>query len=364
MPSTIICPNCRRPQEDSGRLTCADCSAILPSTHTTAPATTTQSRPAAAATSALDEFSIPQRPTGAMTLLRNDLRSEDKGRPQSGWLDNIMPAKKPKETVESDAPVKARAIREVSKPASAPIIPAEEAPQEAQAQGSGLGPGFRPEPEPGPSRTTRSRPRPRCWPPRRTAPPALNQQVPIIGVAAGVTFGFVALLALLQGKDGLLGLLVLLTVAILGASIVGIWNRPEGSKSLLARVCGVRADISCHGFRADFPSRSRDGTAHGSRLPGDPCQGRRDAGRSSQFVRHHECPPDHARSRATPPGRRRANPARRANSLVLLRRRRPSVSRSWAIAASRWSSPCSGRRWLAGSTARAWFDTIRPVPTS
>jgi hypothetical protein len=219
MPSTIICPNCRRSLEESGRLTCPDCSAILPSNHSAPVATATQARPVSAAASALDEFTIPQRPTGAMTLLRNDLRSDDKSKPQSGWLDNIMPAKKPKEPTETEIAPKPRAIREAIKPAApvdhSPAIDSKPLPKSVPA-----------------SVPARSELTPvRVQTPSSVQEPDLHPQVPIIGLVVGAIFCLLAALALLQGKDGLLGTLVLLTAGILGASILAIWQREAEKKA-------------------------------------------------------------------------------------------------------------------------------------
>jgi hypothetical protein len=225
MPSAIICPNCRKPLEESGRLTCPDCSAILPSNHPTAPLAAIQSRPAPAAMSALDEFTIPQRPTGAMTLLRNDLRSDDKTKQPTGWLDNIIP-KKPKEGTEVETAVNPRPIRESSKPPS----PSDDSALEVKARPQPRVPASAPSPVASPARIERPTPDHGSLLSSSTrTEPSLNHQVPIIGVVTGAIFALLSTLALLQGKEGLLDTVLLVTVGVLGASILGIWQR-QGAK--------------------------------------------------------------------------------------------------------------------------------------
>src|SRR6185312_2307859 len=90
MPTQIVCPACRRPQEDSGRLTCPDCGTMLhPDPSPVGPSAEKGAQ--GSSSSALDEPAPSQtRPSGAMTLLRNDLRTDEKYN-QSGWLENILP---------------------------------------------------------------------------------------------------------------------------------------------------------------------------------------------------------------------------------------------------------------------------------
>jgi hypothetical protein len=161
-----------------------------------------------------------------MTLLRNDLRSEDKGKQQSGWLDNIMPTKKGKE--ETEVAAKPRAIRETPKPVAPEAVPAPEPRAKLQ-----------PKPAPVPQTLASNpvrdeRPTPdqgSFLPVSPVEESGLEKKVPILGVAAGVSFALLSLLSLLQGKEGLLGTLVLLTTGTIGASILGIWHRKQTQKA-------------------------------------------------------------------------------------------------------------------------------------
>src|SRR4051794_20185256 len=92
MPTTIVCPNCRRPQvpqEASGRLTCPDCDATLSPNFYGAGTSDEEGDPGAS--SALDFPSSGQpRPSGSITLLRSGLRSEEKNQQQAGWMESLF----------------------------------------------------------------------------------------------------------------------------------------------------------------------------------------------------------------------------------------------------------------------------------
>jgi hypothetical protein len=174
--------------------------------------------------SALDDFSIPQRPTGAMTLLRNDLRTEDKNKQQGGWLDSIVP-KKPKEA-EPESATKPKAA---PKPAMAPAYTADDNHLEPKA----------PKPAPKPASPSRAERIELASTSAPTSAPvvametvsAVAQTIPVGGVAYAVAFVLIASLASLEGKGGLLGVLLLVTVGILAASVFGVWNRQGKQKA-------------------------------------------------------------------------------------------------------------------------------------
>ncbi len=165
-----------------------------------------------------------------MTLLRNDLRSEDKNRPQSGWLDNII-TKKPKEVGEAE-PAKPRPAREAMIPGFPSDDDGPDLKKKAQPVVAAAAAAPAPVRTPAPSPVRAERPMPPAEHPQATVPttePQAQSKVPIPAVAYAVVFVLTAALASLQGKESWMGVLILVTVGLLAASILAVWHR-DGSK--------------------------------------------------------------------------------------------------------------------------------------
>jgi hypothetical protein len=165
-----------------------------------------------------------------MTLLRNDLRSEEKNKQQSGWLDNII-TRKSKDAPEIETATKPRPVREPQMPAySTPEAPPEPRVKPQPVAAAVAVAPLAPAPAPIPTRVERPMPLPsKLAEPSLDPEPDQKPQVPVGAVVYGAVFAIVALVASLQGKDGLLGVLIVLTVGLLGTALLGSVNR-EGRK--------------------------------------------------------------------------------------------------------------------------------------
>ena len=218
MPDQVHCPDCRRlqrPREEFGRLICPECDAILsPGVLEAAPA------PGA---SALDEAMPAQtRPTGAMTLLRNNLRSEEKDK-QSSWLENILPRRAkgpadPEAVSPNRGPREPEGMAAGKKSPPGPHCPVPETPDDS------------PTPPPIVAEKTAG---PRFA--EETAPAhregADGRRVSLLGTSMIVAVCAIASVALLPGHETWAGVLFLLTVALIGASSLAILHRRQGQRA-------------------------------------------------------------------------------------------------------------------------------------
>ncbi len=219
MPDQVYCPACRRqqkPREEFGQLICPECEAMLPSGDSEAGS---HEMPTGSGTSALDEaMSSPTRPTGAMTLLRRNLRTEEQDK-QSGWLENILP-RRPKAPANPEPPQSSRAPREsevmraVKRTSPEPHceVPetAEELPVTAMINAVKASP---------------SPTRPKSVPAHRQKSTAQN--VSIAGALTVLGFGAISAVSLIPGQAVWASVLFLLTVALLGVSVVALWQRRQ-----------------------------------------------------------------------------------------------------------------------------------------
>jgi hypothetical protein len=228
MSNPVFCPSCQKtqdPQLRSGRLSCPDCGVIVPSDQSGGrrQAGTPDSNPS---TTALDEPSLgQQRPNGAMTILRHDLRSEEQNK-QGGWLENLLP-RRPRIPTEQEPEPSPRAVREPSpaatrqgpRPGSSRRAP--ERPRAAEVPSTPYPPLEKPS-------VARSQP-PKAAPVHPEASP--GARVPIVWGLTVLGFGSIASVALLQGKGLWATSTFLITVFLLGASILGILHRHEAKKA-------------------------------------------------------------------------------------------------------------------------------------
>ena len=218
MSDSIYCPDCRRPQrprEQFGKLFCAECDADLTSR---APEAREPVEAKASGPSALDEAMPSQsRPTGAMTLLRNNLRSEERDK-QGSWLENLLPrrGKGPAEPEPSTAnrdPREPEGMTTGKKAPPGPHRPVIEAPDESPSPAPILA-----EPAAGPTAPGRGE-------------GTEADRGSILETLTFIVVFAIASAALLPGNEAWAGVLFLLTVALLGASIVGILHRRQARRA-------------------------------------------------------------------------------------------------------------------------------------
>ena len=207
MPVQVICPNCGLTQgrlDEEGRRTCQQCGQTLAEETGEAPVDDP-------GTSALDELPPDRaRPTGAMTLLRNDLRSEEGNRPGGGWLDNILP-RRPKIPDGQNPNAGDRDDRRhsglsaVEKRVAAPPPPIPEATSPLP------GPGVPEPPSVLPGLPTGRRPA-----------MASGRRSAIVTALTLLAFAMVSLAALFEGEAVWANVLFLMTIALLGVAVLGV----------------------------------------------------------------------------------------------------------------------------------------------
>lgn len=226
MPTMIVCPNCRRsqvPLDESGQLVCAECSATLTSgLHESG----SRDEPAdpRSSTSALDFPTSGQpRPSGSITLLRSGLRSEEKNQ-QGGWMEGLFARRGKTPSDQEPSPVN-RVDREpdeeIISPRSSTRSTRIDSPFSAEEPS-------RPAPDPA-DRAEASRP------PRPTAPsdrdPTPPDRIPIAGILAFLLVAAISTVALLRGWGPWANSVFLLTVFLLGVSILGLLQRQQARRA-------------------------------------------------------------------------------------------------------------------------------------
>ena len=223
MSDQIRCPGCRKlqsPQEEFGQLICPECAAVLPSPDSEDGA---PEQAIAPGSSALDEAMPGQsRPTGAMTMLRNNLRGEERDK-QSGWLENLLPRRgkgpaNPELSPANPGPRDPESVTAVKKTPPGPHRSITETPDEF--------------PSPAPivvEKTAEQPPIARIVPDHREG--SARRRISITGPLAVIVVGAIASVALLPGNEAWASVLFLLTVALLGVSFVAILHRRQEKRA-------------------------------------------------------------------------------------------------------------------------------------
>ena len=223
MPDPIYCPDCRqprRPREESGELLCPECATIL------APDGSVAGEPAVAmapGASALDEIPSNQaRPTGAMTLLRNNLRSEESYK-QNGWLENLLP-RRGKGPTEPESPPTNRGQREPEVATTGkkpPIGSSRPIPRTADEPSKSA-----------PMVVEKAARLPIAEPTPPGQPEGADGgRVSILAVLTIVVVCATASVALLRGMAAWSSVLFLLTIGLLGVSSIGILHRRQARRA-------------------------------------------------------------------------------------------------------------------------------------
>ena len=244
MSNQVFCPSCQKPQYPqikSGRQVCHDCGVALPSSFSEANRPFEESHPGSSST-ALDDFStVPSQPTGAMTLLRSNLRSEQQSK-SGGWLDTILP-RRPKMPIDQDSPPSSRVNlepSEVSNELEPPRRPTRNAPEPAFPSSS-------PEPRTSDTSDVVSR---------------SGKAASIVAVVTVLAFGSIASVGLLRGKSAWADVMFLATIAMLGVAILGILNRKNARRAFwqgfalfgLGYLALAFAPWSPHQIRVELPT--------------------------------------------------------------------------------------------------------------
>jgi hypothetical protein len=222
MPTLIVCPTCltnQEPVETAGRLRCPECATVLAATSKAVH----ESEPVISV-SALDEPGPNQKkPTGAMTMLRQGLRTEDSTK-QSGWLENMM-SRRARPPGDPAATAMSKATREALAPPTTPRS------QPGSSQRfAAKAPETLPEPVPTPSGKSQV-----LTHAHQTVPldrgEISEKRVPILPILTVLVFGTLATVSLLQGRSAWLNFILIATVILLGISMIGALQRQEARKA-------------------------------------------------------------------------------------------------------------------------------------